>query len=156
MTTAPQQPHADDHVIAAADAARMQASGAPAPPCPHELVLRSIPMPADTNMGGTVFGGWMLSQLDLAGAVVPYRLARGRIATVGLQDCCFHLPIRVGDLLSFYAHVVRLGTSSITVHVQCFAESPRFQGKPTLVAEAKLSFVALDKDDRPRNWRVAV
>jgi acyl-CoA thioesterase YciA len=90
-----------------------------------ELVLRVIPMPADSNANGDIFGGWIMAQVDVAGAVLPARIARGRIATVAVNQFVFKQPVSVGDLLSFYARVLRVGNTSVTVHVEVYAERDR-------------------------------
>ena len=86
------------------------------------LVLRVMPLPADVNGNGDVFGGWIMAQVDIAGAVLPARVARGRIATVAVNQFVFKQAVSVGDLLSFYASVERIGRTSITVHVEVWAE----------------------------------
>ena len=125
----------------------------PAPaalPSDKELVLKVIPMPADTNGNGDIFGGWVMAQVDLAGSVIPARIIRGRMATVAVKEFIFKQPVRVGDLLSFFSSVTRIGRTSITVDVEVFAESVRTQGEFKKVTEALLTYVALDDDGRPR------
>ena len=95
---------------------------APALPCSHELVLKVIPMPADSNGNGDIFGGWVMAQIDLAGSVLPARYIRGRMATVAVKEVVFKQPVQVGDLLSFFAHVTRIGRTSVTVDVEVYAE----------------------------------
>ena len=102
--------------------------GPAAPPTDKELVLKVIPMPADTNGNGDIFGGWVMAQVDLAGSVIPARIIRGRMATVAVKEFIFKQPVRVGDILSFYSSVTRIGNTSITVDVEVFAESFRAQG----------------------------
>lgn len=116
----------------------------------EELVLRVMPMPADANGNGDIFGGWIMAQVDLAGAVLPVRISSGRVATVAVNQFVFKQPVSVGDLLSFYARVVRVGKTSVTVHVDVFAE--RHPGWPTVVkvTEANLTYVAIDRQGRPR------
>jgi acyl-CoA thioesterase YciA len=116
----------------------------------RELVLKVIPMPADTNGNGDIFGGWVMAQVDLAGSVLPARYVRGRMATVAVNQFIFKQPVRVGDILSFYAHVTRIGNTSITVQVEVFAERFRAQGQYVKVTEASLTYVAIDDDGRPR------
>src|SRR5919205_844700 len=84
----------------------------------RELVMRVMPMPADANGNGDIFGGWIMAQVDLAGSVLPARIAKGRITTVAVNQFVFKQPVSVGDLLSFYANVTRVGTTSVTVHVE--------------------------------------
>ncbi len=119
-------------------------------PADRELVLRVIAMPADTNASGDIFGGWILAQVDLAGAVLPLRLARGRIATVAVNQVIFKQPVSVGDLLSFYAKVERIGRTSITVSVEVFAERNPADPRIVKVTEANLTYVAIDRDGQPR------
>ena len=116
----------------------------------RELVLKVIPMPADTNGNGDIFGGWVMAQVDLAGAVLPARYVQGRFATVAVNQFIFKQPVRVGDILSFFAHVTRIGNSSITVQVEVFAERFRAQGQYVKVTEASLTYVAIDDEGRPR------
>lgn len=114
-----------------------------------ELVLRVIPMPADVNANGDIFGGWVMAQLDLAGSVLPARLAQGRLATVAVNEIVFKQPVRVGDLLSFYAEITRIGNTSITVTVEAWAERLRPPGV-VKVTEATLTYVATDSNGKPR------
>ena len=124
----------------------------PAPPLPssHELVLKVIPMPADSNANGDIFGGWVMAQVDLAGSVLPARYIQGRMATVAVNEFVFKQPVRVGDLLSFFSHVTRIGRTSITVEVEVYAER-RFAalGQYLKVTEARLTYVAIDAEGRP-------
>jgi len=127
--------------------------GSPAPlklPVDEELVLKVIPMPRDCNQSGDIFGGWVMAQMDLAGAVIPARYAGGRMATVAVNEFIFKQPVRVGDILSFYSKLVRIGRTSITVKVEVYAENFRTQGNYTKVTEASLTYVALDESGRPR------
>src|SRR5674476_666225 len=87
-------------------------------PTDQELVLKVIPMPADSNANGDIFGGWVMAQVDLAGAVVPARYAGGRMATVAVKEFVFKQPVRVGDILSFFAKMIRIGRTSMTVKVE--------------------------------------
>jgi acyl-CoA thioesterase YciA len=119
-------------------------------PTDRELVLKVIPMPADCNANGDIFGGWVMAQVDLAGAVLPARYVRGRMATVAVNQFVFKQPVRVGDILSFFAHATRLGRTSITVQVEVFAERISAQGQYVKVTEASLTYVAIDLEGRPR------
>ncbi len=119
-------------------------------PTDQELVLKVIPLPRDCNQNGDIFGGWVMAQVDLAGAVVPARYVGGRMATVAVNQFIFKQPVRVGDILSFFASVTRIGTTSITVQVEVFAESFRAQGRYFKVTEASLTYVALDAAGKPR------
>ena len=115
--------------------------------CP---ALRVVPMPADANQNGDIFGGWVMSQVDIAGSVPAARRARGRIATVAVNSFVFKQPVLVGDLVSFYAEITHVGRTSITVDVQVYAE--RNPGKMICVkvTEASLTYVAVGADRRPR------
>lgn len=119
-------------------------------PADHELVLKVIPMPADCNANGDIFGGWVMAQVDLAGAVLPARRVRGRIATVAVNEFIFKQPVRVGDILSFYADITRVGNTSITVDVQVFAERLREDNASLKVTQATLTYVAIDDSGKPR------
>ncbi|MEY5100549.1 MAG: hypothetical protein RJA36_3268 [Pseudomonadota bacterium] len=121
----------------------------PPPPSPHELVLKVYAMPADANAYGDIFGGWVMSQVDLAGAVIPVRYARHRVATVAVKEFVFRQAVKVGDLVSLYAHVTRIGTTSITVVVEAFAERLHQKGEYHKVTEATLVYVALDEQGQP-------
>jgi acyl-CoA thioesterase YciA len=115
-----------------------------------ELVLRVMPMPADANANGDIFGGWIMAQVDLAGAVLPVRIAKGRIATVAVNQFIFKQPVSIGDLLSFYAHVTRIGKTSVTVHVEVYAERNPANLQVVKVTEANVTYVAIDRDGQPR------
>ena len=119
-------------------------------PADKELVLKVITMPADSNVNGDIFGGWVMAQVDLAGSVIPARLAKGRIATVAVNQFIFKQPVKVGDLLSFYAEVERVGNTSVTVKVEVYAQRLR-QPEPIIkVTEANLTYVAIDDSGKPR------
>jgi acyl-CoA thioesterase YciA len=113
-------------------------------------VLKVIPMPGDCNANGDIFGGWVMAQVDLAGSVVPARYTQGRMATVAVNEFIFKQPVRVGDLLSFFSELVRIGRTSITVKVEVYAERVRDQGKYIKVTEALLTYVAIDENGQPR------
>jgi acyl-CoA thioesterase YciA len=115
-----------------------------------ELVMRVMPMPADTNNNGDIFGGWLMAQVDLAGSVLPARIAKGRITTVAVNQFLFKQPVSLGDLLSFYARVERIGNTSITVHVEVHAERNPANLQVVKVTEANLTYVAIDRDGKPR------
>ena len=116
-----------------------------------QLVLRVMPLPADANANGDIFGGWIMAQVDLAGAVLPARIAKGRLATVAVNQFLFKQPVSVGDLLSFYARVTRVGNTSVSVHVQVYAERNPAQLQVVKVTEADLTYVAIDDLGRPRS-----
>ncbi|MFZ9233391.1 MAG: acyl-CoA thioesterase [Hylemonella sp.] len=120
------------------------------PPSDEELVLKVIPMPADCNANGDIFGGWVMAQVDLAGSVIPARYAGGRIATVAVNEFIFKQPVRVGDILSFYSKLTRVGRTSLSVKVEVFAERFRAQGQFVKVTEANLTYVAIDESGQPR------
>jgi len=115
-----------------------------------DLVMRVMPMPADANGNGDIFGGWIMAQVDLAGAVLPARIAKGRITTVAVNEFIFKQPVSVADLLSFYAKVTRIGNTSITVHVEVYAERNPADLHVVKVTEANLTYVAIDSDGKPR------
>lgn len=124
--------------------------GLAALPNDRELVMRVMPMPADANPNGDIFGGWIMAQVDLAGAVLPARVARGRIATVAVNQFIFKQPVSIGDLLSFYAVVERIGRTSVTVHVEVYAERNPASPYVVKVTEANLTYVAIDSTGQPR------
>ena len=128
------------------------ATGAPLVELPtdKELVLKVIPLPADCNANGDIFGGWVMAQVDLAGSVLPARRAQGRMATVAVNEFVFKQPVRVGDLLSFYSEVTHVGRTSITVNVEVYAERIRTQGRYLKVTQASVTYVAIDDQGRPR------
>jgi acyl-CoA thioesterase YciA len=123
------------------------------PPTDKQPVLRVAPMPSDTNAAGDIFGGWIMSQADIAGGVVAHRRARGRVATVAVNAFTFKKPVYVSDIVSFYAEVMRVGTTSITIDVKVFAErgwhAPN-PGETVLVTDAVLTYVALDAQGHKR------
>jgi acyl-CoA thioesterase YciA len=112
--------------------------------------LRVMPMPADANQNGDIFGGWIMAQVDIAGGTVAGKLARGRVATVAVKEFVFKQPVQIGDLLSFYVDVERVGTTSITVTVEVFAERRPSNPEVVKVTEATLTYVAIDSGGRPR------
>ena len=115
-----------------------------------ELVLKVIPMPADCNQSGDIFGGWVMAQVDLAGAVLPARYVNGRIATVAVNEFIFKQPVKVGDILSFFSSITRVGNTSITVKVEVFAERFSMQGVYLKVTEANVTYVAIDSNGKPK------
>ena len=112
--------------------------------------LRVMPMPSDANIHGDVFGGWIMAQVDVAGSLPAVKRANGRVATVAVNSFVFKNPVLVGDLLSFYAKVVKVGTTSVTVFVEVFAERNRLDGEVVKVTEATLTYVATDNNRKPR------
>ena len=112
--------------------------------------IRVVARPADTNAGGDIFGGWILSQIDIAGSIAAYREARGRVVTVAMDSVQFHQPVYVGDLVSCYADIIRIGTTSITVHVEIYVERDTESGIALhKVTEANIVYVAIDAQRRP-------
>ena len=119
-------------------------------PQDRQLVMRVMPMPSDANGNGDIFGGWIMAQVDLAGAVLPARIAKGRIVTVAVNQFIFKQPVSVSDLLSFYAKVERVGKTSITVNVEVYAERNPANLHVVKVTEANLTYVAIDREGKPR------
>lgn len=117
----------------------------------EDPVLRVVPMPADANVHGDVFGGWIMSQVDIAGAILAARRSNGRVATVAVTSFVFKQPVFVGDLLSFYGNIVRTGRTSITVDVRVYTERSRLKAEVAKVTEATLVYVATDEQRRPRD-----
>jgi acyl-CoA thioesterase YciA len=111
--------------------------------------VRTLAMPADTNPSGDIFGGWVLAQMDIAAGTVAFARAKGRVATVALDGMAFHQPIMVGDIVSCYAQVARVGRSSITLHVEAWAKRGR-TGEEIKVTEGRFTCVAIDENRKPR------
>jgi len=119
-------------------------------PAGKDPVLRMVPMPADVNIHGDVFGGWIMSQVDIAGGVAASQRARGRVATVAVNAFQFKQPVFMGDLLSFYAEVIKVGNTSLTVKVEVYAQRTPADVEVVKVTEATLTYVATGADRRPR------
>ncbi len=119
-------------------------------PTDRQPTIRIIPMPADTNANGTIFGGWVMAQVDLAGSVPASERAMGRVVTVAVNSFLFKEPVFVGDLVSFYASVTKTGRTSITVDVEVYAQRHRFGTEVVKVTEAVLTYVAIDENHKPR------
>ncbi len=137
MTTA-QNDHATLHVSLPAD---------------QEPVLRTVPTSSDTNYAGDIFGGWIMAQVDLAGSIPAIRRARGRVATVAVNSFVFKHPVLIGDLVSFYAQIIRTGRTSITVDVTVYAQRGAREGEKEIcikVTEAVLTYVAINEHRKPR------
>ena len=119
---------------------------------PHDKqpALRVVPMPSDANQVGDIFGGWIMSQVDIAGSIPAIRRARGRVATVAVNSFTFKQPVFVGDLVSIYADIVRIGRTSITVDVEVFAQRNPLDIECVKVTEATLTYVAVDENRKPR------
>jgi acyl-CoA thioesterase YciA len=114
-----------------------------------ELVIRTLAMPADANPSGDIFGGWVLSQMDIAGGITASQRARGRVATVAVTAMTFHLPVFVGDVLCVYTEIEKVGRTSITVALEAWALRGRLGGRAR-VTEGRFVFVAIGEDGRPR------
>lgn len=116
----------------------------------REPTLRMVAMPSDANYAGDIFGGWLMGQVDIAGSIPALHRARGRVATVAVNSFVFKQPVFVGDLVSFYAHIVKIGRTSITVNVEVYSQ--RDPERPTCgkVTEATLTYVAVDENRKPR------
>ena len=121
----------------------------PGTPPPGAPAIRVIAMPADTNPAGDIFGGWLMSQMDLAAGAVAIRTSRGRAATVSMDKITFHHPVHVGDEVSIHADLVRRGRTSMTIEVEAWAR-PRDAEASVRVTRATIVFVALDAAGKPR------
>jgi len=119
-----------------------------------EPALRVVPMPADANQHGDIFGGWVMSQVDIAGSIPASRRARGRVATVAVNSFVFREPVLIGDVVSFYAQITREGRTSITVAVEVYAQRNPTDVICVKVTEASLTYVAVAPDRRPRTLPV--
>ena len=119
-------------------------------PTAREPTLRVVPMPSDANYTGDIFGGWIMSQVDIAGSIPAIELAKGRVATVAVNSFVFKQPVMIGDLVSLYADVVKVGRTSITVSVEVYVQRNPEKVETVKVTEATLTYVAVDKQGRPR------
>src|SRR5450759_4681903 len=119
-------------------------------PKDREPTLRVVPMPADANFSGDIFGGWVMSHVDFACSIPATRLARGRVVTVAVNSFVFRQPVLVGDVVSFYAEVVKVGRTSITVNVEVYAQRNPIKEECVKVTEATLTYVAVDSGRKPR------
>lgn len=119
-------------------------------PAGKQPALRVIPMPADANAYGDVFGGWIMAQVDLAGTVPAIERAQGKVVTIAVNSFLFKQPVFVGDLLSFYADVVKVGNTSVNVEVEVYAQRSRDIKKVVKVTEATLTYVATGDNRQPR------
>jgi acyl-CoA thioesterase YciA len=129
----------------------MAADGKPTRlPSHREPVLRLMPMPADANSTGDIFGGWIMAQVDIAGSIPALRVAKGRVATVAVNAFLFKQPVLIGDLVSFYAEVVKVGRTSVTVDVEVYAQRGIPEEVTVKVTEATLTYVAVDQNRKPR------
>lgn len=114
------------------------------------LSIRTLAMPADTNPSGDIFGGWLLSQMDIAGGITAHARAGGRTATVGVEAMTFHLPVHVGDVICCYTDIVKTGNTSMTILVEVFALREQRSSKRVKVTEGIFTYVALDDDGNKR------
>jgi acyl-CoA thioesterase YciA len=120
-------------------------------PSDRQPVLRIVPMPADTNAHGTIFGGWVMAQVDIAGSIPAWERAQGPVVTVAVNSFVFKEPVFVGDIVSFYGKVLKVGRTSITVDVEVYAQRGRTGTKQIVkVTEAQLTYVAVDAQRQPR------
>ncbi len=119
-------------------------------PDDRHLVIRVLATPADTNSAGDIFGGWLMSQVDIAGSIVARRHAQGRTVTVAVDSFQFKKPVFIGDLISCYAEIIKTGKTSITIKVKAFAERQGETHEVIQVTEADLTYVAVDENRRPR------
>jgi acyl-CoA thioesterase YciA len=117
-------------------------------PC-GDLCIRTLAMPADTNANGDIFGGWLLSQMDIAGGVAASKIARSRTVTVSIDAMNFRKPVYVGDLVSVHANLVRVGRTSMTIHLEAWVLRRRDM-KPILVTDGNFTYVAIDEQGRPQ------
>jgi len=114
-----------------------------------ELAIQTLAMPADTNANGDIFGGWLVSQMDLAGAVMAKQTSAGRVVTVAINSMVFYEPVQVGDLVSCYTELTKIGKTSMTINVQAW-RSRNVSGERTKVTEGSFVYVAVDPQGRPR------
>ena len=113
-----------------------------------ELSLRTLAMPADTNPNGDIFGGWLMSQMDIAGSIYAMKQCAGRVVTVAVDSMVFHSPVNVGDIVCCYANTTREGNTSITIKIEVFVFK-RFQKERTKVTEAIFTYVRINDEGRP-------
>jgi len=116
----------------------------------RQPTTRVLTMPKDTNAAGDIFGGWIMSQVDIAASIAAHRRAKGRVVTVAVNEFQFHQPVYVGDLISCYADISKVGNTSLTVHVEVIAERDRGVEQRLKVTEANLTFVAVDEQGNKR------
>ena len=115
-----------------------------------ELCIRTLAMPADTNQNGDIFGGWLLSQMDVAGGVFAAKVAKSRTVTVAIEAMNFRKPVYVGDLVSVYADVVRVGRTSVTVHLEAWVLRRRESQSMILVTDGNFTYVSIDEHGKPQ------
>lgn len=117
---------------------------------PHSAVIRTVPRPADSNASGDIFGGWILSQMDIAGGVVAAERAQGRVVTVAVDAMRFHRPVYVGDLVSVFAQVAKVGRTSMDIRIDTYVHRRKTTNEELLVTEGTFVFVAIDETGKPR------
>jgi len=120
-------------------------------PADKQPSIRVLAMPADTNAAGDIFGGWLMSQIDIAGSIIAYRQAGGRVVTVAVNKFEFIKPVFVGDLVSIFTDINKIGNSSMDIDISAYAERNRGENECHLVATARLTYVAIDEDRKPRS-----
>lgn len=114
-----------------------------------ELATQTVAMPKDTNSSGDIFGGWLMSQMDIAGAIAAGKLAKGRVATVAIDQMSFMVPVNVGDIVSCYTEIINVGRSSITVGIEVWTSTHHSEDKMK-VTDGVFVFVAIDQNGRTR------
>jgi len=113
-----------------------------------ELVIRTIAMPADTNANGDIFGGWLMSQMDLGAAIVAKNLSHSRVTTVAVDGMVFHNPVNVGDIVNCHAYLLRVGRTSMRIHIEAWVQRGR-DGRLLRVTEGVFTYVAINEQGRP-------
>lgn len=119
------------------------------PPLEGKLSLRTLAMPADTNPAGDIFGGWLLSQMDIAGGLAAKRVCHCRVVTVGIESMTFHQPVFVGDVVCCYTDIKKIGTTSLTIKVQVWSVRDNYSSERILVTEGLFTYVAIGEDRKP-------
>lgn len=114
-----------------------------------ELSIRTLAMPSDTNQNGDIFGGWLLGQMDIAGNILAYKIAKGRSVTIAVDGMVFHKPVYVGDVVSVYSNLIKIGHTSISVHVEAWVMR-RNEDNLLHVTDGNFTYVAIDDSNRPR------
>lgn len=114
-----------------------------------ELAIQTLAMPANTNANGDIFGGWMVSQMDLAGAVMGKQISNSRVVTVAINTMVFYAPVEVGDLVSCYTQLLKIGTTSMTIRIEAW-KSHNVSGERTKVTEGDFVYVAIDQNGKPQ------
>ena len=115
-----------------------------------DLTIRTVAMPSDTNPRGDIFGGWLMSQMDLAGGIMATRRAKGRTATIAVNNMVFHQPVHIGNVVTCYADVIRIGTTSMSIKIEAWAQHYAELGGPNKVTEGVFTYVAIDQERKPR------